>query len=346
MFEQTKKLLSSNMSRGRPRPQLNLNDTDNDAMENSFMVTEEGFQKHNIQISGNGVARSDRAHSYQGLSPHDLTILGVLGRGTSSQVSLAEHTNGTRMALKVINMYEKSKRDQIMQEIEALFDADCPTLVGFYGAFFHEGSITIALEYMDQGCLGSVLEHFGPVPERALAAITFQALWGLGYLKHAKRVHRDIKPQNILLNSNGEVKLTDFGISKELENSIGLCQTFVGTFKYMSPERIRSVPYSYASDIWSLGLVLLECVTNRYPYPECKTYIDMVQTILESPPPIPGQNQVSPQFVEFVQCCLQKEPKDRVTVEVLLSAPWLQMNGCVNIQTCQAIVREWLASRR
>merc|ERR1711991_1242493 len=73
----------------------------------------------------------------------------------------------------------------------------------------------------------------GLIPEKVLAAITFQCLWGLSYLKHEHRLHRDIKPQNVLLNKLGFVKLTDFGISKELENSIGKCLTVVGTFKYM-----------------------------------------------------------------------------------------------------------------
>ena len=66
-----------------------------------------------------------------------------------------------------------------------------------------------------------------------------------------------------LINSSGEVKVTDFGVSSELQNSIAMCGTFVGTFKYMSPERIQSQPYSYASDIWSLGLVLLEVRARR-----------------------------------------------------------------------------------
>lgn len=95
----------------------------------------------------------------------------------------------------------------------------------------------------------------------------------------------------------GLVKLTDFGVSSELQNSIGttrrsftclsnftgsaLCATFVGTFKYMSPERIRNKPYSYASDIWSLGIVLIQCATGEYPYPETSTYIE-VNTALES----------------------------------------------------------------
>ena len=108
---------------------------------------------------------------------------------------------------------------------------------------------------------------------RLIPGISCQCLWGLAYLKHARRLHRDLKPQNILLNSQGMVKLTDFGLSRELQETVGMCMTFVGTFKYMSPERIKNdkVP-SLFSPLPPLFLPLLpspsptrltRCVYNR-----------------------------------------------------------------------------------
>ena len=96
-------------------------------------------------------------------------------------------------------------------------------------------------------------------------------------------LHRDIKPGNILVSSSGACKLSDFGISKELGVTIGLCNTFVGTMIYMSPERINGKRYSYSSDIWSLGLVLFEIAIGKFPYPKPSTYIEMMETIMNSP---------------------------------------------------------------
>ena len=83
---------------------------------------------------------------------------------------------------------------------------DC-SLISFYGAFYRDGAITIALEFMDGGSLANVLAQLGAIPERVLASMAYQILWALAYLKHEKRVHRDIKPSNLLINSKGEVKV-------------------------------------------------------------------------------------------------------------------------------------------
>ena len=98
-----------------------------------------------------------------------------------------------------------------------------------------------------------------------------------------KQVHRDIKPDNILVNSAGEVKLTDFGISKTLEETLAMCYTFVGTMNYMSPERMEGEKYSYPGDIWSLGVILAELASGVFPFQECGSYIEMLESIKSTP---------------------------------------------------------------
>lgn len=112
--------------------------------------------------------------------------------------------------------------------------------------------------------------------------------------------------------------MTDFGVSAVLNNSIAMCGTFVGTFKYMSPERIRNQPYSYSSDMWSLGMTLVESATATYPYPidAHSSGIEMVQTIIESEAPSLPPGRYTRQFEEFVSGCLDKDPHQRLSAEV------------------------------
>ena len=156
-----------------------------------------------------------------------------------------------------------------------------------------------------------------------------QVLWGLAYLKHEKRVHRDIKPPNILINSQGQVKLTDFGISKSLQNSrtgpgsprtqgrsvfdmspappllpcthtAVMCATFVGSFKYMAPERMLHSRYDYSADIWSLGIVLQELALGKYPYPESSSAIGYVHIVTDGDAPKLPEGKFSDEFMDFI----------------------------------------------
>ena len=152
-----------------------------------------------------------------------LAILGFL--------SFVASINAGTLALKVISLFDKSKDDQVIREIQSLYDSTCHSLITFYGAFYRDGAISMAFEYMDGGSLANVLDKVGTIPEWVLANMALQILWGLAMLCVDRKVHRDIKPSNLLINSAGEVKVTDFGVSAELQNSIAMCGTFVGTYK-------------------------------------------------------------------------------------------------------------------
>jgi len=192
---------------GHLRRRLSIDIKNNDPHEESFIANDEVFIKDNVAINSTGIVMRNNPKKFT-LLYEELVIGDMIGRGSSSIVLQAYHApTGTPLALKVINLFDRSKREQLIREIIALYDAQCPNLITFYGAFYREGSITIALEYMDGGSLANVLAQVGPIPERVLACMTFQILWGLAYLKHDKRVHRDLKPSNLLINSRGEIKV-------------------------------------------------------------------------------------------------------------------------------------------
>ena len=122
------------------------------------------------------------------------------------------------------------------------------------------------MEYMDGGSLDLILKHAGRIPEDILGKITAAVLRGLQYLREKHQIiHRDVKPSNILVNSRGEIKICDFGVSGQLIDS--MANSFVGTRSYMSPERLQGTNYSVQSDIWSLGLSLVEMALGMYPIP-------------------------------------------------------------------------------
>jgi len=244
-------------------------------------------------------------------------------------------------------------RKQINQELRALYEASSEYVIKYHQAFYDSGAITIVMEYMDGGSLLQVLMDHGKIPEKYLAEISRQVLLGLLYLHKERRIlHRDIKPSNLLLNQNGEVKITDFGVSGQLANSVSKCVSWVGTITYMSPERISGQKYGYDSDIWSLGLSLVECALGRFPYPPTEpgseqesqpmklSFWDLLHYIVENPPPELPANQFSAEFRDFVARCLCKQPEQRAKVQDLLNHPFLTKYKDLKVKVSDLIKKE------
>lgn len=168
------------------------------------------------------------------LSDDDLEKLGELGSGNGGVVIKVRHKSGLIMARKLIHLEVKQAiKLQIIRELKVLHECNFAHIVGFYGAFYSDGEISICMEYMDAGSLDLILKKAGRIPENILGKITVAVLKGLSYLrdKHAI-MHRDVKPSNILINSSGEIKICDFGVSGQLIDS--MANSFVGTRSYMS----------------------------------------------------------------------------------------------------------------
>ena len=211
----------------------------------------------------------------------------------------------------------------------------CPFIVSFYDVFADpaRGTVNLLVEYMDGGSLEDLVKAGGCDNEAVLANMARCILLGLNYLHERQKIHRDIKPGNLLMNTKGVVKIADFGVSRNLTGTSDLSKTFVGTVGYMSPERIQGHKYNVKADIWSFGLSLLACALGVFPYERqvsSLSYFEMVNAVCDEPSPElpPGDERFGPELRDFVRLCLLKDPADRPSAETLLFHPFLQRYGC------------------
>ncbi|KAL2161044.1 hypothetical protein VTH06DRAFT_8757 [Thermothelomyces fergusii] len=253
-------------------------------------------------------------------------------------------TSGVIMAMKEIRLeLDEAKFTTILKELVILHECVSPYIIDFYGAFFQEGAVYMCIEYMDGGSIDKL--YAGGIPENVLRKITFATIVGLKTLKDDHNIiHRDVKPTNILVNTKGQVKICDFGVSGNLVASIA--KTNIGCQSYMAPERISggalaagaadpaaaaaaAGTYNVQSDIWSLGLTIIECAMGRYPYPPevSSTIFSQLNAIVEGDPPDLPSDGYSTLAQDFVRCCLNKNPHKRHTYPMLLAHPWIKSLG-------------------
>jgi len=236
---------------------------------------------------------------------------------------------GQTFAVKVIPLgVGEEVQNRIVQELKILHDCGpCPHIVSFHEASYWDGAICVVLEYMDGGALSDVIGRVGPLPEPIVSNIALHVAHGLEFLHRKHLIHRDIKPSNILLNSGGPVKIADFGVSGELANSLAETASWCGTMTYMSPERIQGASYSYDSDVWALGLSVMECALGRFPYTHASEdpaaiFWDLLHQIVQNAVPELPEGY-SEDFSTFVTACLAKEPSRRPTAADLLDTAFL-----------------------
>jgi len=261
------------------------------------------------------------------LREEDLENLEELGAGNGGTVSRALHIPTKKIMAKKLIRVETSPevRKQILRELQILHDCNHENIISFYGAFNQKGNIAVCMEFMDIGSFDGFYKKRGPIPIDIVGRVAVSVLDGLIYLyDNHKIIHRDVKPSNVLLNSQGFIKLCDFGVSGVLINSVA--NTFVGTSAYMSPERIQGGSYTVKSDVWSLGITLLELALGKFPFPPDGAPLavfELLEYIVNEPAPIPPPKQFSPEFESFIQKTLIKEHDDRPPPKALVNEDYI-----------------------
>ncbi|KAJ3130615.1 MAP kinase kinase (MEK) [Physocladia obscura] len=267
----------------------------------------------------------------------DFEFMEELGSGAGGSVAKVFYRpTNTIMARKYLSvivdneMDRKNAKRNLKRELKILHRCDSEFIVRSFGAYSAEAGVYLVMEYMDLGSLEAVYKTCGPIDQHIGAKIAVRTLSGLLYLQKMEIVHRDIKPSNLLLNRLGQVKIADFGVSKELINT--QARTFTGTQGYLAPERINSGQvYGIISDIWSLGLTLMELVTGKFPYSgnaigssgnpsEQMGLFDLIEYIKAQPAPsLPDGFEKD--FVDLVTDCVIKDHEKRPGPENLLEYP-------------------------
>lgn len=303
-----------------------------------------------------------------GLRDDDLVVLKELGAGNFGVVAKVLHVpSGRTMARKVIHVdLNQAVQTQIIRELRIMHECRLPYITEFFGAFMRSNnSIVLCMEYCNCGSLDKIV----PLCDRrqfplvVLKKLAFAILTGLTYLHDTHRIiHRDIKPSNVLMTHRGEFKLCDFGVLRQLTNSLAMADTFVGTSTYMSPERIQGLTYGVKSDVWSMGLMLVELASGwsiwndedgangDTPASGPNGILDLLQRIVNEPSPtLTGRtNAASAEpydmaLCRFVDACLLKDMLKRASPGTLLKDPFL---AGVEEGAYDADMRAWAKSIR
>lgn len=255
--------------------------------------------------------------------------LAKIGQGASGSVFVAEKPNGAgKVALKKVKPENKTESDALAMEIKMMCCTRHPNLIRCFETYKWAGHMWIAMEFMDGGCLTDVLESFQSMRETMnepeIAFVLREVLLGLKFMHGMKRLHRDIKSDNVLIGRDGKVKLADFGFCAELTEERAKRTTCVGTPYWMAPELIRQSEYDYKVDLWSVGILAIECAEWEPPYMDEKPLRAMFLITTKQPPVLKDRNRWSPEFRDFLSRCLVLNPSQRAGATELLAHPFLQ----------------------
>ncbi|SAM07244.1 hypothetical protein [Absidia glauca] len=266
----------------------------------------------------------------------------LIGRGTFGDVYLGLNPfSGELMAVKQVELpvensasveRKRSMVEALRREIALLQELQHENIVQYLGSQSDNAHFSIFLEYVPGGSVAGLLASYGAFQEPLVKSFVRQILKGLTYLHGKDIVHRDIKGANVLVDNKGGVKISDFGISKKVEDDIMQVASTAshrpslqGSIFWMAPEVVKQTQYTRKADIWSLGCMVVEMFTGDHPFPEFSQMQAIFQIGSYTAPDIP--EHISEDAKDFLKCTFQLDHEQRPTAHKLLSHPFLALGN-------------------
>ncbi|KAI3686949.1 hypothetical protein L1987_80639 [Smallanthus sonchifolius] len=249
-------------------------------------------------------------------------VIELVGEGSFGKVYKGRRKfTGQTVAMKFILKHGKSEKDiqNLRQEIEILRKLKHENIIQMLDSFESPQEFCVVTEFA-QGELFEILEDDKCLPEDEVQKIAKQLVRALHYLHSNRIIHRDMKPQNILICAGGVVKLCDFGFARAMSNNTVVLRSIKGTPLYMAPELVREQPYNHTVDLWSLGVILYELFVGQPPFYTNSVYA-LIRHIIKDPVKYP--ETMSANFRSFLRGLLNKDPHSRLTWPKLLDHPFV-----------------------
>nr|KAF6268252.1 serine/threonine kinase 36 [Pipistrellus kuhlii] len=249
-------------------------------------------------------------------------VLEMIGEGSFGRVYKGRRKYSAQVvALKFIPKLGRSEKElrNLQREIEIMRGLRHPNIVHMLDSFETDKEVVVVTDYAE-GELFQILEDDGKLPEDQVQAIAAQLVSALYYLHSHRILHRDMKPQNILLAKGGGIKLCDFGFARAMSTNTMVLTSIKGTPLYMSPELVEERPYDHTADLWSVGCILYELAVGTPPFYTTSIF-QLVNLILKDPVRWPPT--ISPCFKNFLQGLLTKDPRQRLSWPDLLHHPFI-----------------------
>jgi eukaryotic-like serine/threonine-protein kinase len=243
-------------------------------------------------------------------------ILGRIGSGGMADVYRAEDTHlGREVALKILHRrfaQDAEFVERFRREASSAAGLQHPNVVGVYDRGKHDGTYYIAMEHLPGRTLKEIVMSQGPLPQERVVELGTQILRGAGFGHKRGVIHRDFKSQNVILDPEGNAKVTDFGIARAGTSEITETGSIMGTAQYLSPEQAQGHAVTSASDLYSIGVILYEMLAGRLPFEGDSAVSVALKHLSEAPPPISGYRpDVDPNLEAVVQRALAKNPEQR-----------------------------------